>query len=94
LLSGAGLFKAVKALVARKIKVKKPSNEKAFRDPALAPSYYKRDFGEPAQYLGVLTTPFCPGGVGCAPLRHLNGVSDKKVAFALRGVPLRAIPDQ
>jgi hypothetical protein len=94
LLSGAGLFKAVKAFAARKIKVKKPSSERAFLAFAPSPSYYKRDFGEPDQYLGVLTTPFCPGGVGCAPLRHLNGVSDKKVAFALRGVPLRAIPDQ
>jgi hypothetical protein len=89
-----GIFKAVKALTVRKIEGKKPFEERAFLAFAPSPSYYKGNFGEPAQYLGVLTTPFCPGGVGCAHLSYLNGVSDKKVAFALRGVPLRVIPDQ
>ena len=47
-----------------------------------------------AQKIGVLTTPFCPGGVGCAHPHRLHGDEDKKAAFGLRRFPLRAIPDQ
>jgi hypothetical protein len=37
---------------------------------------------------------FAPVGWAAPILIAFTAISDKKVAFALRGVPLRAIPDQ